>query len=289
MKTTFFSTLVLALLMISCSKDQDEDVINQALLEQPTLSHLECGFVDQYWSNNAYLNNFIINNTQTNFIYNQNNVIPGVLGVPKVPLSIVHDNVNPNSTYNAVSYSSGKIYYGEAIYTAALNNAQIVPAMILAHEYGHQIQYRFNGIPSVNENTARAIELEADGYAGYYMRNSNGYNATWSEAGPGFNFAYQIGDNNTNSPGHHGTPSQRRSATRLGWYLGAYNLSPQNFDYYFFYYYENYVLPGNLFNVPTMNEEMYDEAIHDYILSKIEELRQINSGEINAEEFIDLE
>ena len=289
MKTTFLFPVFAFLLLISCSKNANDETEQATLLEQPELQHLECGFVDQYWSNNAYLNNFIINNSQTNFIYNQNDNIRSVLGVPRVPLSIVHDDVNPNATYNAISYSSGKIYFGEAIYIDALNTGQIVPAMILAHEYGHQIQYRFNGIPSVNENTARAIELEADGFAGYYMRNSNGYNASWAQAGPGFEFSYQIGDNNTNSPNHHGTPRQRRSATRLGWYLGAYNLSPQNFDYYFFYYYQNYVLPGNLFNVPSMSEVMYDEDIHTYILSKIDELRKINSGEINAEEFTRLE
>ncbi|WAC02635.1 hypothetical protein N7U66_02820 [Lacinutrix neustonica] len=159
--------------------------------------------------------------------------------------------------------------------------------MIQAHEVGHQLQFR-NGFPSRRENTARAQELEADGFAGYYMRKPAGYNATWQQAGPAFQFAYQIGDNGVNNPGHHGTPAQRRSATRLGWYLGENNLTVSNFDYYFFYYYDQYVLPATL----KMNMDKpadIDNKVHEFILSKVEELRKINSGEMTQEEFEQLE
>lgn len=291
MKTTKKTGLLLSAMalgmLFSCSKDEavDNATVNaptQSLLnQQPTALNSDCSYVDGNWSSTAFLNSTIINTTQTNFIYAQNTKIANVWGRPSVPLSIVHDNSNPNSTYNAISYSSPKrIYFGEAIYKAALAKGQIVPAMILAHEFGHQLQYTY-GLPSVHESTARPNELEADGYAGYYMARPTGYNATWADAGPGFEFAYAIGDYSTTNPGHHGTPPQRRSATRLGWYLGAYSLTATSFDSNFFYYYNN-VLNGAYKGArpSTITDEM-----DAFIQSKMNELRKLNSGEIDGNGF----
>ncbi|RQP12585.1 MAG: metalloprotease [Chryseobacterium sp.] len=271
----------------SCRNDEmatgaEEQVqSNLKVDEQPDDDNLACSYVDGNWSPNAYLNSYIMNNTQTNFIYNQHSRIAALWRVAAVPLSIVHDNVSPNSTYNAISYYSRKIYFGEAIYRDALNYGQIVPAMILAHEWGHQLQYYY-GLPKVKERTARAGELEADGFAGYYMRRPNGYNASWAQAGPGFNFAFAIGDYNVNGSDHHGTPSQRRSATRLGWYLGEYNLTAREFDDNFFYYY-NQVL--NSAYRGYQRQTPIDPTIDRRILSHMDELRKISTGEISAEEF----
>ncbi len=88
--------------------------------------------------------------------------------------------------------------------------------MILAHEYAHQLQFYY-GLPSEPESTARPNELEADGMAGYLRR---GYGkTTFAQIATAYNFAYAIGDNQTTSPGHHGTPAQRKSAVRLGFLL----------------------------------------------------------------------
>ncbi len=287
MKTTQKTGLLLSVMalgmLFSCNKDENTESTATANLVtlQPTELNRECSYVDSYWSSTAFLNTTIINTTQTNFIYGQNTKIASVFGRPTVPLSIVHDNSNPNSTYNAISYSSPKkIYFGEAIYKAALAKGQIVPAMILAHEFGHQLQYTY-GLPSVHENTARPNELEADGFAGYYMRKPTGYNATWAAAGPAFEFAYAIGDYSTSSAGHHGTPPQRRSATRLGWYLGEYNLTATAFDSNFFYYYNN-VLSGAY---KTARPSTVTPEMDAFITSKMEELRKINSGEIDGTEF----
>ena len=286
MKTTKKTSLILSAMalgmLFACSKDDSAGTeTSKEAISQPSALNKECSYVDAYWSSNAYLNSTIINTTQTNFIYAQNTKIASVFGQAAVTLRIVHDDSNPNSTYNAISYSyPKKIYFGEAIYKAALAKGQIVPAMILAHEFGHQLQYTY-GLPSVSESTARPNELEADGFAGYYMRKPSGYNATWAAAGPAFEFAYAIGDYSTSSPGHHGTPPQRRSATRLGWYLGEYNLSASAFDSNFFYYYNN-VLSGSYRGArpSTVTDEM-----DAFINSKMEELRKINSGEIDGTEF----
>ncbi|TGD58928.1 metalloprotease [Flavobacterium humi] len=281
-KTSLIMSAMALGMLFACSKDDSaETETSKEAISQPSALNKECSYVDAYWSSNAYLNSTIINTTQTNFIYAQNTKIASVFGQAAVTLRIVHDDSNPNSTYNAISYSyPKKIYFGEAIYRAALAKGQIVPAMILAHEFGHQLQYAY-GLPSVSESTARPNELEADGFAGYYMRKPSGYNATWAAAGPAFEFAYAIGDYSTSNPGHHGTPPQRRSATRLGWYLGEYNLSASAFDSNFFYYYNN-VLSGSYRGArpSTVTDEM-----DAFINSKMEELRKINSGEIDGTEF----
>jgi hypothetical protein len=273
-------------LLFACSKEEESITNETAKLEafvkeQPSELNSGCSYVDGNWSSTAVLSSTMINTTQTNFINGQNTKISNVWSRPLTTLKFVVDPSNPNSTYNAISYSSPKkIYFGEAIYKAALAKGQIVPAMILAHEFGHQLQYTY-GLPSVKESTARPNELEADGYAGYYMRKPSGYNATWAAAGPAFEFAFAIGDYNTTNAGHHGTPPQRRSATRLGWYLGEYNLTAVDFDSNFFYYYNN-VLSGSYKKTRPSNITPEMDA---FIISKMSELRKINSGEITKEEF----
>jgi len=285
-----FSLLIITSLFIfSCQQEEDisADLEQSNVIEQPSEKDFSCvyGFVDGNWGSSAYRNSFIINTAHTNFIYDQNRRIASVFGVPTVSLSFIHDN--SGSTANAISYGSGKIYYGEDIYRQALSKGLIAPVAILAHEIGHQLQYRFN-LPSRQENTARATELEADGYAGYYLKRPNGYNATWGQAGPAFAFAFDIGDFNTSSQGHHGTPSQRRSATRLGWYLGGYDLSPKDFDYNFFYYYNQYVLPGNL-KLAKQKRTAKEAEMDAFIESKLDELVKLNTGELNADDFINLD
>jgi len=153
--------------------------------------------------------------------------------------------------------------------------------MILAHEFGHQLQYAF-GLPSVSENTARPNELEADGFAGYYLRRPKGYNAgSFAAIAPGYDFAFSIGDYSTTSAGHHGTPAQRRSAVRLGWLLGQYDITASSFDYNFFYYYSG-VLDGTY---RQTNSKYYNPEIDAYIKSHAEELRSIQSGEMSTEEY----
>jgi hypothetical protein len=272
-------------LLFACSKDDvstsEPEQLQTLVKEQPSELNTQCSYVDGNWSSTAVLSTTIVNSTQTTFINGQNTKVSNVWSQPLTTLKFVVDPSNPNSTYNAISYSSPKkIYFGEAIYKAALAKGQIVPAMILAHEFGHQLQYTYN-LPTVRESTARPNELEADGFAGYYMRKPTGYNATWAAAGPAFDFAYAIGDNNTTNPGHHGTPPQRRSATRLGWYLGEYNLTARDFDSNFFYYYNN-VLSGSYKKARPSNITPEMDA---FIRSKMTELRKINSGEISKDEF----
>lgn len=281
---------IAALSLSACNDDtmetpvQPEQQAENLKPEQPNALEKVCYYVDQNWSSSSVLLTSLQNSADTNFMNSQMTKIASMWGRSNPTLRFVNDPSNFNSTYNAISYSTGKIYYGYAIYyDAKAKGGDIVNAMILAHEYGHQLQYIF-GLPTVTESTARPNELEADGFAGYYLRRPNGYNQTsFAQIAAAYEFAQSIGDYQTTSPGHHGTPPQRRSAVRLGFLLGQYNLSATDFDYNFFYYYQG-VLNGTY---KMAKNSQYPE-LDAYMKQYLDELKQIQTGEISAEEFKNL-
>ena len=272
--------------LAACNNDNidesaKQDEANNLKIEQPSDLEKACQYVDSYWTYNSVLLTTLKTTADTNFMNTQMSKIAGIWGRTSPTLRFVNDPTSPNSTYNAISYSNGRIYYGYAIYyDAKAKGGDIVNAMILAHEYGHQLQFIFN-LPSVSENTYRPNELEADGFAGYYLRRPNGYNQTnFSQIAAAYDFAYSIGDYQTTNVNHHGTPAQRRSAVRLGFLLGQYDLSASSFDYNFFYYYQG-VLNGSY---KTAKNSKYPE-LDAYMSQYLDELKKIQTGEISAEEF----
>lgn len=281
---------IAALSLSACNDDTMETPVQPAqqaeslTIDQPNALEKVCYYVDQYWSSSSVLLTSLQNSTDTNFMNSQMTKISGMWGRSNPTLRFVNDPSNYNSTYNAISYSTGKIYYGYAIYyDAKSKGGDIVNAMILAHEYGHQLQYIF-GLPSVTESTARPNELEADGFAGYYLRRPNGYNQTsFAQIAAAYEFAQSIGDYQTNSAGHHGTPPQRRSAVRLGFLLGQYDLTASAFDYNFFYYYQG-VLNGTY---KMAKNSQYPE-LDAYMKPYLDEIKKLQTGEISAEEFKNL-
>ncbi len=290
-KFPFIAGAIAALSLAACNDDSmetaalpQEQQAESLRPEQPGALEKVCYYVDQNWSSAAVLTTSLQNSADTGFMNSQMTKIASLWGRSNPTLRFVNDPSNYNSTYNAISYSTGKIYYGYAIYYDAKNKGgDIVNAMILAHEYGHQLQYIF-GLPTVSESTARPNELEADGFAGYYLRRPNGYNQTsFTQIAAAYEFAQSIGDYQTNSPGHHGTPPQRRSAVRLGFLLGQYDLTAAAFDYNFFYYYQG-VLNGTY----KMGKNTQYPEIDAFMQQHMEELRKIQSGEISAEEFKNL-
>lgn len=294
MKLTFTKSTIavafLSLLLTNCSADNNddsmviEDAVSTLQMDQPGELEKICAYVDNNWASTAVLKTGLPLTSDTNFMNAQMTKIANLYNRSTPLLRFVSDANNQSSTYNAISYGNGKIYYGYAIFAdAKAKGGNIVNAMILAHEYGHQLQYAYN-LPSVNESTARPNELEADGFAGYYLRKPAGYNqSSFTAIAAAYEFAQSIGDYSTTSAGHHGTPPQRRSAVRLGFLLGAYDLSAVDFDYNFFYYY-NGVLNGTYKSAVNSRFPELDA----YMSNFTEELKQIQSGEISADDFKDL-
>ncbi|WP_309610025.1 metalloprotease [Flavobacterium sp.] len=286
-----FATLALGMLF-SCSNEETQIATPENLaVEQPSALNKECGFVDNNWASAASLYTTLPNSgstTGSSLITTQNSTIASFWGRSAPTFRFVRDLTTPSSTFNAISYSTGKIYFGEAIFKWAYNrdSSNLINVMILAHEYGHQLQYAF-GLPSVSESTARPNELEADGFSGYYLRRGYG-KSTFASIATAYDAAFAIGDNNVNSPGHHGTPAQRRSAVRLGFLLadpGNAKLSASSFDSNFFYYYAG-VLNGTYRQAKPQD---FDLKMDTMIKLHAEELRRIASGEMSDQEYLNLQ
>jgi hypothetical protein len=286
---TLAITAAISLFFASCEKNESTNLTDDSAAKislSGVQTHEDCGFIDNNWPSSAVLSTTnIVNSSETNFIFGQNADIASLFQINTVPLGFAIGS----GTFNAISYGAGYIIFGETLYNYALNNGgRIAVAYVQAHEVAHQLQFR-NGLPSRNENTARAAELEADAFGGFYIGHANGYAADWTAASNAYNFAAGLGDNNVNSPGHHGTAAQRRSAFRLGWLLRN-NQYPgaRNFDSAFFRYYDQYVLAGAL-RGEFIRPEGISQDTHEYIMSKMEELHKISTGEISEEEFVNLQ
>lgn len=301
MKQTKKSVLVLSAValatMFSCSKDEVKSEVQQeeTAIQQAKGIEQECSYVDSYWPSAATLSTTLTaaagTSADATLMTNQNTAIKTFWrgsSVAAPTFRFVRNGTNWNSTYNAISYSTGKIYFGEGIFRDAKSKdaSNLINVMILAHEYGHQLQYAY-GLPSTTESTARPNELEADGMAGYYLRRGYG-KSTFASIATAYDFAYAIGDYSTTSAGHHGTPPQRKSAVRLGFLLADpanAKLTASQFDYNFFYYYSG-VLAGTYRMAKPAG---VDQKTHDLMMLHMDELRKIMTGQMSDEEYKNLQ
>ncbi len=116
---------------------------------------------------------------------------------------------------NALSDPRGFILFGRwlALKTIVETRSELPIAGILAHEWAHQMQFRFSWMQT-SEPTVRRTELEADMWSGLYM----GMAKLW--AGPQlsayFQALFNLGDFSFNDRNHHGTPNQRLAAGATG-------------------------------------------------------------------------
>jgi predicted metalloprotease len=89
---------------------------------------------------------------------------------------------------------------------------ETAPEFIVAHEYGHHLQYSLTNGPVVDERTperTRYLEMEADALAAYYMHHPRGASRQNWKIMQAIEAAAAGGDCRFTSNGHHGTPAQR--------------------------------------------------------------------------------
>ena len=103
---------------------------------------------------------------------------------------------------------------------------KVVWSSILAHEWGHQIQFLNFGsfnypIPAFagSPESTRMTELEADFITGYYLTHKRGATYNWKRVEGVLQSFFEIGDCGFGSNGHHGTPIQRMEAAKMGYEL----------------------------------------------------------------------
>lgn len=154
----------------------------------------------------AFINEF---NAQGNF-----------WAIPGVRFAFLNDCNSPNALANPNDRS---ILFGLSMAQRLLTQfGSLIPLwQVMAHEWGHQIQFAL-GDSWLNAATVAPKELEADMFSGFYLllaKNSQDLSSSVAAA-------FSIGDWDFNNPQHHGTPNQRGAAVVAGgrvaldWSLG---------------------------------------------------------------------
>ncbi|AKT50636.1 hypothetical protein ADJ73_03720 [Arsenicicoccus sp. oral taxon 190] len=117
-----------------------------------------------------------------------------------------------------------RIIMGDGILRAydELGFGDVAPQAILAHEFGHHVQFEIGMItPDTIDapETTRRTELHADASAAYFLSHPRGLSMQWKRVKQFLSVFYTIGDCSFTSPGHHGTPNQRMRAAEWAYQL----------------------------------------------------------------------
>jgi hypothetical protein len=114
-----------------------------------------------------------------------------------------------------------KIVMGDGIMDAykGLGYDDVAPQAILAHEFGHQIQFQLGLFGPYTPESTRRTELMADAYSAYYLSHARGATMQWKRVQQFLQVFFEIGDCAFSSGGHHGTPLQRMAAAEWGYQL----------------------------------------------------------------------
>lgn len=139
---------------------------------------------------------------------------------------------NPIFTLNAFAFSGkgetdpvvrrlkDKMVFGDGILAAlkALNLNVVGPKAVLGHEMSHHVQYEDNLFESdlTGPEATRRTELMADAFGSYFATHKKGLGLNASQILQVEQSFYDVGDCQFTSPGHHGTPNQRRAASSWG-------------------------------------------------------------------------
>jgi hypothetical protein len=97
----------------------------------------------------------------------------------------------------------------------------VAPQAILAHEFGHQVQYAYGETQTdlTGAEASRRLELMADAYSAYYLTHAQGGHILWKRVADFEKAFADIGDCSFTSASHHGTPNQRMKAAEWGYHL----------------------------------------------------------------------
>lgn len=154
------------------------------------------------------------------------NVISDLLqGIPQY-----RNGNHPIFTFNAFAQATfafppygvvpDKIVMGDGILDAyaAIGYGDVAPQAILAHEFGHHVQFQRNVFGSESSPEAtRRTELMADAMSAYYLSSARGASMQWKRVKEFLQVFFNIGDCSFTSINHHGTPTQRMAAAEWGY------------------------------------------------------------------------
>ncbi|HET8601741.1 MAG TPA: hypothetical protein VFL99_15545 [Segeticoccus sp.] len=138
---------------------------------------------------------------------------------------------NPYFTFNAFAFDptpedaaefnlTKRIIVGDGILQGTRGiglGDKAAPLGILAHEYGHQVQYAKNlfDSPFTGPEATRRIELMADAFGTYFVVHARGSSLNAQRTLDVQKSFYNVGDCSFGSNGHHGTPNQRLKSSQF--------------------------------------------------------------------------
>ena len=130
----------------------------------------------------------------------------------------------PDTTFPNIGQIPAKIVIGDGLLQGLdeIGYAKIAPQAILAHEFGHHIQYDLGILTrgvKLTPKTSRRFELMADAYAAYFLAHNKGAAMQLNDLQKVAEVLFNTGDCNFTVDGHHGTPTQRKAATEWGYNL----------------------------------------------------------------------
>ncbi|MCJ7467693.1 MAG: hypothetical protein MUO53_13485 [Maribacter sp.] len=141
------------------------------------------------------------------------------------------DQIPENPFFASDGFASfdGKIVIGDGLVSMLAEvgiDPKVVWSSILAHEWGHQVQFLNYGVfaypipPFIDTpESTRMTELEADFFTGYYLTHKRGATYNWKRVEGFLQAFFEIGDCYFGSNGHHGTPIQRMASAEMGYEL----------------------------------------------------------------------
>lgn len=117
----------------------------------------------------------------------------------------------------------GTVLVGRPLLANELNkdSTGMTVLAVLAHEFGHIVQFTYNIKNAIlaNQPSKKRLELHADILAGYYFGCRKRETPTLSVYSAGAIFD-RLGDSDFTSPEHHGTNAERRKASQFGFDRG---------------------------------------------------------------------
>lgn len=136
------------------------------------------------------------------------------------PIFTFNSFAQPSFSFPPFGVIPDKIVMGDGILEVyrALGFEDVAPQAIVAHEFGHHIQFQLGLFTDeTSPEATRRTELMADAYSAYYLSHSRGASMQWKRVKQFLQVFYNIGDCAFTSNGHHGTPTQRMAAAEFGY------------------------------------------------------------------------
>lgn len=141
---------------------------------------------------------------------------------------------HPYFSFNAFAFAGAvipgfdipkMIVMGDGILEAfkAIGYSDVTAQAILAHEYGHHVQFQRNLFQTTltGPEATRRTELMADSYAAYFLTHARGDALQYKRIQQFNQVFFQLGDCGFTNGGHHGTHTQRLRAADWGYSVAS--------------------------------------------------------------------